>query len=215
MMKFVILTLFPEFFVSPLETSLLGKAVEKNLLSFEYINIRDYALNNYGQVDDTPYGGGHGMIMRPEPLAAAIQEAKKRVDGPVIYFTPAGNVLTQDDVEQCATLDSCILLCGRYEGIDQRIIDKYVDIEISLGRFILQGGEVAALTFIESVSRHIPGIIGNAKSIAEESFSPELDHRIEHPLYTKPEEFEGMRVPDVLLSGHHKNIEDWKKKHLR
>lgn len=214
-MKFIILTLFPDFFISPLKTALLGKAVEKKLLTFECINIRDFAINAYGQVDDTPYGGGAGMIMRPEPLAAAIEEAKKRCAGPVIYFTPAGEELVQEDVERCATLDSAILLCGRYEGIDQRIIDKYIDIEISLGKFVLQGGEVAALTFIEAVSRFVPGVIGNTKSIEEESFSSALDFKKEHPLYTKPEVFQDMPVPDVLLSGNHAEIAKWKRKHLR
>lgn len=214
-MKFVVLTLFPEFFTSPLETSLLGKAVDKGVLEFKLINIRDYAINDYGQVDDSPYGGGAGMIMRPEPLAGAIQAAKKLVNGPVIYFTPAGETLIQEDVEQCATLDSCILLCGRYEGIDQRIIEKYVDIEISLGRFVLQGGEVAALTFIEAVSRHVPGVIGNKDSITNESFSKAFQHKKEHPLYTKPEEFEGMKVPEVLTTGDHKKIQQWKEENLR
>lgn len=213
-MHFHIISLFPEFFDSPLETSLLGKAKDKGLLKYSFYQLRDYAINDHGQVDDTPYGGGAGMIMRPEPLAAAITEAKKHCAGPVIFFTPKGDILSQGDVEQCGSLKECILLCGRYEGVDQRIIDKYVDIEISLGRYILQGGEVAALTFIEAVSRFVPGVIGNEDSVKFDSFSKELEFKAEHPLYTKPEEFEGMKVPEVLLSGHHGKIAEWKKEHL-
>ena len=214
-MHITLLTIFPEYFTSPLATSLIGKAAEKGVLRFDVLNIRDYTPLKRAQVDDTPYGGGAGIIMRPEPLAAAIKKAKETNPGPVIYFTPRGKTLTQRKVEKLAPLPGMILLCGRYEGIDERIIEKYVDMELSLGKFIIQGGEVAALTLIEAVTRFVPDVIGNPESLTHESFSKSLDGKKEFPLYTKPEVFEGMEVPKVLLSGHHKNIAKWQRENLK
>ena len=204
-MKFDILTLFPEMF-DILKQSIIGKAIEKELIDINLINIRDFSKNKHKKVDDTPYGGGAGMIMKPDVVYDAYKSIKSE-NAKVIYMSPQGKVLNQKKVEQLSKENHLIILCGHYEGIDQRVIDKIVDEEISIGDYVLTGGEIPAMVLIDSVSRYVEGVL-NEESIKEESFSEGL---LEYPQYTRPEIFEGEKVPEVLLSGHHKNIEKWRK----
>jgi len=212
-----ILTIFPDIFTSTMDQALLGLAQKKGLLTYKIHNIRDYSQNKHHKVDDTPYGGGAGMLMSPEPIASAIENIKQtRPKSKVIYFSPRGKNFTQRTVEKFSRSgDNFILLCGRYEGIDQRIIDDFVDYEISIGKYILAGGEFPALVFIESVVRLIPLVLGNELSIEEESFSKKLNGKKEYPQYTRPAIFRGKSVPDVLRSGNHKKIKEWKKSNLK
>ncbi len=208
-MKFDVLTLFPEMF-SPLGQSITGKAVEKNLIDINLVNIRDFSENKHNKVDDTPYGGGAGMVMMPDVVYRAYQSVDKNLKenkAKVIYMSPQGKTLNQKKVEELSKEQHLIILCGHYEGIDQRVIDKIVDEEISIGDYVLTGGEIPAMVLIDSVSRYVEGVL-NKESIEEESFSNGL---LEYPQYTRPEVFEGMKVPDVLLSGHHENIDTWRK----
>ena len=204
-MKFDVLTLFPEKF-EVLNQSILGKAQEKNLIDINLINIRDFSKDKHKKVDDTPYGGGAGMVMRADVVYDAFKSVKTP-NSKLIYLTPQGNTLNQAKVEELAKNEHLILLCGHYEGIDQRVIDKIVDEEISIGDYVLTGGEIPAMVLIDSVSRYIEGVI-KSDSKEEESFSQGL---LEYPQYTRPEEFEDQKVPEVLLSGHHQKIEKWRK----
>ncbi len=203
-MKFDVLTLFPNMFKS-LEESVIGKAIEKKLIEINLINIRDFSKDKHKKVDDTPYGGGAGMVMKPDVVYDAYLSVKDE-KAKVIYLTPQGNVLNQEKVKQLSKNEHLILLCGHYEGIDQRVLDEIVDEEISIGDYVLTGGELPAMVLIDSVSRYIEGVI-NEESIEEESFSTNL---LEYPQYTRPEEFRGRKVPDVLISGHHENIKKWR-----
>jgi tRNA (guanine37-N1)-methyltransferase len=205
-----VLTLFPQFFHSPLECALLGKALEKDLLKIETHNFREFSEFKHSSVDDTPYGGGSGMILRPEPLENCIQSVfEKYPEKPfVIYPSPSGVKLTQNLVEDLSKKESITFICGRYEGIDQRFLEQYVDLEVSIGDYVLAGGEVATLTMIEAISRFIPGVLGNPESLKEESFQENL---LEHPQYTKPAVWNNKEVPEVLLSGHHEKIDSWRK----
>ena len=205
-MKFDVLTLFPEMF-TPVKESILGRAQEKELIDINLINIRDFSKDKHKKVDDTPYGGGAGMVIRPDVVLDSYNSIKEKKNAKVIYMSPQGKVLNQQVVENLSKEQHLIILCGHYEGIDQRAIDKIVDEEISIGNYVLTGGEIPAMVLIDSVSRYIDGII-NKESIEEESFSNGL---LEYPQYTRPELFENKKVPDVLISGHHKNIEDWRK----
>ena len=205
-MKFDILTLFPEMF-EPLKHSIIQRAESKNLININLINIRDFSKDKHKKVDDTPYGGGAGMVIRPDVVLDSYNSIKEKKNAKVIYMSPQGKVLNQQVVENLSKEQHLIILCGHYEGIDQRAIDKIVDEEISIGDYVLTGGEIPAMVLIDSVSRYIDGII-NKESIEEESFSNGL---LEYPQYTRPEIFENEKVPDVLISGHHKNIEDWRK----
>ena len=205
-MKFDVLTLFPEMF-TPVKESILGRAQEKELIDINLINIRDFSKDKHKKVDDTPYGGGAGMVIRPDVVLDSYNSIKENENAKVIYMSPQGKVLNQQMVENLSKEQHLIILCGHYEGIDQRAIDKIVDEEISIGDYVLTGGEIPAMVLIDSVSRYIDGII-NKESIEEESFSNGL---LEYPQYTRPEIFENEKVPDVLISGHHKNIEDWRK----
>ena len=205
-MKFDVLTLFPEMF-TPVKESILGRAQEKELIDINLINIRDFSKDKHKKVDDTPYGGGAGMVIRPDVVLDSYNSIKENENAKVIYMSPQGKVLNQQMVENLSKEQHLIILCGHYEGIDQRAIDKIVDEEISIGNYVLTGGEIPAMVLIDSVSRYIDGII-NKESIEEESFSNGL---LEYPQYTRPELFENEKVPDVLISGHHKNIEDWRK----
>ena len=232
-MVFHIITLFPEMLVSTLETSILGRAQKKGLVDFHFYNLRDYGKGKYHQVDDVPYGGGAGMVMMAEPLAAAIQDSKFKIqsdwgkqkaesrtqnlipNSPVVYLSAQGKRFTQAKAEKLAKLDSMILICGHYEGIDQRVIDLYVDEEISIGDYVLTGGELPALVLVDAVSRLQPGVLGSDESSAEESFSKKLKRKKEYPHYTRPEVFEGLKVPDVLLSGHHAKIKEWREKNCK
>ena len=204
-MKFDVLTLFPEMF-EPLEQSIIGRAKEKNLIDINLVNIRDFSKDKHKKVDDTPYGGGAGMIMRADIVYDAYKSVKKQ-NAKVIYLTPQGEVLNQKKVEELSKENHLILLCGHYEGIDQRVIDKIKPEEISIGDYVLTGGEIPAMVLIDSVSRYVEGVLAK-DSTSEESFSNGL---LEYPQYTRPEVFENVKVPEVLLSGHHKNIEDWRK----
>ena len=208
-MFFDILTLFPSLFDSIFSDSIVKKAVEKDLISINIDDIRSYSTDPHRSVDDYPYGGAPGMVIKPEPLAEAIKSAKKRLDGKnpkVIFMTPRGIPLSHKIAKELSEEESLILLCGRYKGIDNRIREKYVDLEISLGDFVLSGGEIAAMAVVDSVMRFVPGVLGNSESASDDSF---YDGVLSPPVYTRPEEFEGMVVPEVLLSGHHANIEKW------
>lgn len=204
-MKFDVLTLFPEMF-SALEQSIIGKAIEKQLIEINLTNIRDFSKDKHKKVDDTPYGGGAGMIMKPDVVYDAYNSIKSE-NAKVIYMSPQGKTLNQKKVEELSKEKHLIILCGHYEGIDQRVIDKIVDEEISVGDYVLTGGEIPAMVLIDSVSRYVTGVL-NERSIKDESFSNGL---LEYPQYTRPEVFEGMKVPEILLSGHHENIEKWRK----
>ena len=204
-MKFDVLTLFPEMF-EPLNSSIIGRAKEKNLIEINLINIRDFSKDKHKKVDDTLYGGGAGMVMMPDVVYDAYKSVEDK-NAKVIYMSPQGKKLTQKKVEELAKQEHLIILCGHYEGIDQRVIDKIVDEEISIGDYVLTGGEIPAMVLIDSVSRYNSGVIAE-ESREEESFANGL---LEYPQYTRPEVFEGVKVPEVLLSGHHANIEKWRK----
>lgn len=204
-MKYSVLTLFPEMF-KILETSIIGKAIEKDLINIDLINIRDFSKDKHKKVDDTPYGGGAGMVIRPDVVYDAYKSINDE-NATVIHLTPKGKVLNQDLVKTLSKKEHIILLCGHYEGIDQRVIDEIVDEEISIGDYVLTGGELPALVLIDSVSRYIEGVL-NSESINEESFT---NNMLEYPQYTRPEVFHGVRVPEVLTSGNHQNIEKWRK----
>lgn len=205
-MKFSVLTLFPEMFNS-LKQSIIGRAEEKNLIHINVINMRDFSKDKHKKVDDTPYGGGAGMVIKPDIVYASFNSIKDK-KAKVIYLSPQGNVLNQKKVESLSKEEHLILLCGHYEGIDQRVLEEIVDEEISIGDYVLTGGELPAMVVIDSVSRYIDGVLGE-ESIKEESFSNNL---LEYPQYTRPEIFLGKQVPKVLLSGHHENIRKWRRK---
>ena len=191
-----------------LKTSILERARKKNLIEIETINIRDFSKNNYNQVDDTPYGGGAGMVMMPDIVADSIKFAKtKAPDARVIYLSPQGKVLNQEKVITLSKAQDLILLCGHYEGIDERVIKKYVDEEISIGDYVLTGGEIPAMCLVDSVSRYVAGVLSE-DSISEESFSE--SKLLEYPQYTKPYDFEGEKVPEILISGNHQKIDEWR-----
>ena len=204
-MKFDILTLFPDMFEN-LKQSIIGRAIEKNIININLINIRDFSKDKHKKVDDTPYGGGAGMIMKPDVVYSAYNSIKDK-NAKVIYMSPQGNTLNQKKVEELSKEEHLVILCGHYEGIDQRVLDKIVDEEISIGDYVLTGGELPAMVLIDSVSRYVEGVL-KEDSIKEESFSNGL---LEYPQYTRPEVFEGEKVPEILLSGHHENIDKWRK----
>lgn len=204
-MKFNVLTLFPEMF-SALDESIIGRGKEKGLIDINLINIRDFSKNKHKKVDDTPYGGGAGMVMEPTVVYDAYCSVKEP-NVKVIYMSPQGKTLNQQMVQDLAKEENIILLCGHYEGIDQRVIDEIVDEEISIGDYVLTGGELPAMVLIDSVSRYVKGVL-KEDSVQEESFTNGL---LEYPQYTRPEVFLGKRVPEVLLSGHHENIKEWRR----
>ena len=204
-MKFDILTLFPEMF-APLEQSIIGRAVENNRIEINLTNIRDFSKDKHKKVDDTPYGGGKGMVIRPDVVYDAYESVKNE-NAKVIYMSPKGKVLNQEKVKALSKENHLIILCGHYEGIDQRVLDEIVDEEISIGDYVLTGGEIPAMVLVDSVSRYVEGVLSEG-STSEESFS---DGLLEYPQYTRPEEFRGKKVPDVLISGHHENIKKWRK----
>lgn len=214
-MRFDVLTLFPQFIRPYFEDSILKRASEEGLVELHTHNIRDYSTDKHKKVDDTPYGGGAGMLMTCQPLFDSIRAVKEQNKGPVIFMSPQGEPLTQELAEELSELPEMILLCGRYEGIDQRVRDELVDREIRIGNYVLTGGELPALVVMDSVARLIPGVLGDQDSHQDDSFSPGLERMIEHPHYTKPAEFEGLKVPDVLMSGNHGEIEKWRREHCR
>ena len=203
-MKFDVLTLFPEMF-EIMKQSIFGKAIEKGIITLQTVNIRDFSKNKHKKVDDTPYGGGAGMVMMPDVVYDAYQSVASK-DAKVIYMSPQGKPLNQKKVEELAKQKHLIVLCGHYEGIDQRVLDKIVDEEISIGDYVLTGGEIPAMVLMDSVSRYIEGVL-KQDSVKEESFSNGL---LEYPQYTRPEIFQGEKVPEILLTGHHRNIEKWR-----
>jgi tRNA (guanine37-N1)-methyltransferase len=209
-MRFDILTLFPNMFSSPLGESILGKAIERGLIQIQTINIRDFTLDKHQVVDDAPYGGGQGMVMKVEPVARAIESVKAQ-HSPVwtVYLTPQGTRFNQDLARRLSTQPHLVLLCGRYEGVDERVKDLFVDEEISIGDYVLTGGELAAMVLIDAVSRLIPGVLGSDRSAEDDSFFNSL---LEYPQYTRPFDFRGRCVPEVLLSGNHSAISLWRRK---
>ncbi len=205
-MKFDILTLFPEMF-TPLKESIIGRATENKFLDINLINIRDFSKDKQKHVDDTPYGGGAGMVIKPDVVYDAYNSIEDKENAKVIYLSPKGKTLNQKMVTDLSKEKHLILLCGHYEGIDQRVLDKIVDEEISIGDYVLTGGELPAMVLIDSVSRYVEGVLSN-DSTKEETFSNDL---LEYPQYTRPVEFQGEKVPEILLSGNHQEIEKWRK----
>jgi tRNA (guanine37-N1)-methyltransferase len=214
MLRFDVITLFPEMFAAVTECGISRRALERGLWRLECWNPRQWAENAYGSVDDRPFGGGPGMVMRARPLEAAIGAAKEARGGAgrVIYLSPQGQPLGHALVAELAAGEGAILLCGRYEGIDERVIVRCVDQEVSLGDFVLSGGEIAALALIDACVRQLPGALNDEASAAEDSFAASAGGLLDCPHYTRPEVYEGMPVPDVLLSGHHENIRRWRLK---
>ncbi len=204
-MKYHILTLFPEMF-EPIKQSILGRALEKQIIDINLVNIRDFSKDKHKKVDDTPYGGGAGMVIRPDVVYDAYRSLKSK--SKVIYLSPQGKVLNQKKVVELSKENELILLCGHYEGIDQRVLDEIVDEEISIGDYVLTGGEIPAMVLIDSISRYVEGVLSE-DSVTEESFSNGL---LEYPQYTRPEVFENTEVPEVLKSGHHEKINEWRRK---
>lgn len=207
-----VLTLFPELFPGPLGHSITGRALGEGLWQCTATNIRDFATDKRKTVDDTPYGGGAGMVMRADVVADAIEHAKAQTpNAPVVFMTPTGKPFDQAMANRWAKGEGVILLCGHYEGIDQRVLDALVDEEVSIGDYVLTGGEIAVYPVLDATIRQLPGVLGNDETLAEESFSPALEGLLEYPHYTRPEEWRGQGVPDVLKSGHHAKIDAWRK----
>jgi tRNA (guanine37-N1)-methyltransferase len=210
MMRFDVLTIFPEIFDVVLGSSIIGRAQDSGLISVKAWNIRDYTLDKHKKTDDYPYGGGNGLVMLAQPIQSAYEAIVEGLDYKphFIYMSPQGKPLDQKHVEELAAHKHIILLCGHYEGIDERIIESLVDEEISIGDYVLTGGELPAMVLIDAVSRTVPGVLSNEGSYADESLNGGV---LEYPQYTRPYEFNGMKVPDILLSGHHANINKWRR----
>lgn len=206
-----IVTLFPEIFFSVIEYGIIGRAVKNKLLNIRFWNLRKYAMMKKVRIDDRPYGSGPGMVMKPEPIFFAINQAKLKIgkNAKVIYFSPQGKKLNHKRILKLIEYNKFILVCGRYEGIDERIINSEINEELSIGDYVLSGGELAAMVFIDSVSRFIPGVLGNIESSKNDSF---FDRFLDYPNYTRPKIFKNMKVPDILLSGNHFLINRWRKK---
>lgn len=209
-MNFHILTLFPDMVLDGLNTSIIGRAVERGLLSIDAVNIRDYTREKHRHVDDAPYGGGAGMVMQAEPVCAAYRALCERTGKQprVLYMTPQGRVFNQETARELSREEDLVFLCGHYEGIDERALELIVTDHLSIGDYVLTGGELPAMVMIDAISRLVPGVLNNDVSAEIESFH---DNLLEYPQYTRPEIYEGMPVPEVLLSGHHKNIEEWRR----
>jgi len=209
-MRIAVLTIFPEMLTGVLNASILGRAQAEGLLTVEAVDIRPYSDRKHKNTDDYPFGGGAGMVMTAQPIVDAVEDLRGRgYTGKCLYMSPRGKTLNQEMVRQIAEHeDNLILLCGHYEGVDQRAIDLVVDEEISIGDFVLTGGELPALTLIDAVARHLPGVLGSGESAQDESFSGGM---LEYPQYTRPREYRGMEVPEVLLSGNHAQIEAWRR----
>ncbi len=209
-MNFHVMTLFPEMVTQGLSDSIIGRAADRGLVSVHAVNIRDYANNRYRQVDDYPYGGGAGMVIQPQPVYDCYQALAKQIGQKtrVIYLTPQGRVFSQKLAEELAKEEDLIFLCGHYEGVDERVLEEIVTDPISIGDYVLTGGELPAMVMIDCISRLVPGVLHNDLSAEFESFQ---DNLLEYPQYTRPEEFMGKKVPEILLSGHHANIEKWRR----
>lgn len=219
-MRFDIITLFPESLTPYFGASILKRAEENKLIEIHTHQLRDFAFDKHKTVDDTPYGGGAGMVLKAEPIAACL-EAVKNISTETyppqatrtVLFSAKGKVLTQDDVRRLSTYDRLILVCGRYEGVDERVAEQLIDEELSIGEYVLTGGEIPAMAVVDAVARLVPGVLGNSESAVTESHA--VVGELEHPQYTKPEEWRGARVPEVLLSGHHAEIEKWRQSSAR
>ncbi|PAB60854.1 tRNA (guanosine(37)-N1)-methyltransferase TrmD [Anaeromicrobium sediminis] len=205
-MKISVLTLFPHMFAGPMGESIIGRAVDNNLLELNLMNIRDYTKNKHKKVDDYPYGGGAGMVMQADPIFNALESIDTK-NSRIIYMTPKGKVFNQDLAIEFSKEEHLVFLCGHYEGVDQRVIDHWVTDEVSIGDYVLTGGELPAMVMIDSIARMIPGVLGQKVSYMDESIYSGL---LEYPHYTRPSEYRGMLVPEVLLSGNHKKIEQWR-----
>ncbi|MFZ4623182.1 MAG: tRNA (guanosine(37)-N1)-methyltransferase TrmD [Rhodoferax sp.] len=212
-MQFDVVTLFPELFAAFLTTGITRRGFASGQVSVKLTNPRDFAVGNYRRIDDRPFGGGPGMVMLAEPLDQCLSaiRAQRNDAAPVLLFSPAGQVLNHAMVSHWAASEGAVLVCGRYEGIDQRFIDQHVTGQISLGDFVLSGGEIAAMALLDAVARLQPGVLGDADSHAQDSFNPALDGLLDCPHYTRPESWQGRPVPEVLLSGHHLRIERWRR----
>ncbi|MCL2015206.1 MAG: tRNA (guanosine(37)-N1)-methyltransferase TrmD [Defluviitaleaceae bacterium] len=220
-MTFHVLTLFPEMIQQACEHSILKRAMTAEIIRISCINIRDFAVNKHGQVDDEPYGGGAGMVMMSTPIYQAYtsvienlrcsQGSQSPQNSHFVYLSPQGKPFTQQKAADLSAKSNLILLCGHYEGVDQRVLDLLAPEEISIGDYVLTGGELPALVLIDAVARLVPGVVGKNESTANETFSNNLHGMLEYPQYTRPQEFQGLQVPPILLSGHHKNIENWRK----
>ncbi len=210
MIKFYIMTLFPEMVLSGLHTSIIGRAAAKGLLSIEAVNIRDYAFNKHNSVDDYPYGGGAGMLMQAEPVYQAYRAVKDRLEKKprVVYLSPQGRTFHQKMAEEFARETELVLLCGHYEGIDERVLEEIVTDYVSVGDYVLTGGELPAMLIVDAVSRLVPGVLHNDVSAEFESFQ---DNLLEYPQYSRPEIWHEKKVPEILLSGHHANVEKWRR----
>ncbi len=207
-MKIHILTLFPEMFSGPFDESIIGRAVDQELVSIDINNIRDYTRDKHHVVDDSPYGGGPGMVLKPEPLFEAVDAVKGEADMPVILLTPQGRLFSQGLATELAGMDEMILVCGHYEGVDERVRQHLVTDEISIGDYVLSGGELAAMVVVDAVVRQLPGALGSEESAGGDSHSTGL---LEYPQYTRPQSFRGWEVPEILLSGDHAEIERWRR----
>ena len=208
-MKFYILTLFPEMIMDGLNTSIIGRAIDNGFIEIEAINIRDYTLDKHNKVDDYPYGGGAGMVMQAQPVYDAYQAIVNRAGHkiPCIYLTPQGKTFNQNMAKTYATLDEVVLLCGHYEGIDERVLEEIVTDYVSIGDYVLTGGELPAMIMVDAIARLVPGVLHNEESTTQESFSNNL---LEYPQYTRPETWNGKKVPDILLSGNHAKVDEWR-----
>jgi tRNA (guanine37-N1)-methyltransferase len=220
-MRFDIITIFPGIFDSYFNESILKRAQKENLIEIKIHNLRDWTTDKHKTVDDTPYGGGAGMVMKVEPVHKAVEEIKSKIPNQkskIILFSAKGKRYAQSDAKRLSEYDNLILICGRYEGVDERVAEFVADEEISIGDYVLTGGEIPAMVVVDSISRLIPGVLGNPASLNEESFSApianlksKIKNSLEYPQYTKPEDFQGWKVPEVLLSGNHREIEKWRK----
>ena len=207
--NFNVITLFPEIFQNWINVGVLSHGIEEKLFEFSSTNLRNYGIGSYKQVDDAPYGGGPGMVLMVEPLDNAIKESKKDIN---IFLTPSWQQLNEDLIQDLHGYESANIICGRYEGFDQRILEMHSDYEIAIGQTVVSGGEIPAMFLIEALVRKIPGILGNSESLINESFT---NNKSDFPVYTRPEIYENLNVPEVLLSGDHKRIEEWKKNNLK
>jgi len=216
LLNFHVLTLFPALFESPFSASLIARALGKGLVNISLHDIRQFTTDKHRTVDDVPYGGGPGMVLKPEPLVKTLESIPPPISGRRrrIYFSPQGKLLKQSSLQSYLENDQLVLICGHYEGIDERVINHFVDEEVSIGDYVLTGGELPAMVFIDALTRLIPGVLGSEESLSEESFSVGATHTsplLEYPQYTRPEDFRGLRVPEILLSGDHKKIAEWRR----
>lgn len=215
-MKFDIVTIFPDIFDSYFSESIVKRAQKRKLIDIKIHNLRDWTQDKHKTVDDTPYGGGPGMVMKVEPIYKCINSIKNSKKTRIILFSAKGKKYTQKDAERLKKYDNLILICGRYEGVDERLAKYVADEEISIGDYVLTGGEIPAMALVDSITRLLPGVLGNADSLKEESFSEKIQNSfLEYPQFTKPEKFNGWGVPGVLLSGNHKKIKEWREKNSK